>query len=232
MLNRLLNIVAETDDFIVVNKPPNIDCMSSDGSAGFFTQIQSEYHLINPDIELKPVHRLDKMTSGLMLFAKSSPSAAMLAKLFAEHHIQKYYLALSHKKPKKKQGLIVGDMVKSRRGQWRLARSQEAPAKTRFLSVPITVEKDQTPIRLFVVRPYSGKTHQIRVALNSLGSPIMGDKLYGGVDSDRGYLHAYVLRFELNGQQYHYQQPPQAGEWFLIDSVQEEIEAVCLSGLY
>lgn len=222
----MLNILADTDDFIVVNKPPNIDCMSSDGSAGFFTLIQAEYALIHPNIELKPVHRLDKMTSGLMLFAKSSSSAAMLAKLFAQHKIQKYYLALSHKKPKKKQGLIVGDMVKARRGQWKLARTQNNPAKTRFFSMPITIEQDETPLRLFLLRPYSGKTHQIRVALNSLGSPIMGDKLYGGIDSDRGYLHAYALCFELGNKQYQYQQAPLEGSWFSIDSVQHGVEAI------
>ena len=54
---------------------------------------------------------------------------------FSEHHIQKTYLALSNQKPKKKQGLIVGDMQKSRNGAWKLCQSKENPAITRFESV-------------------------------------------------------------------------------------------------
>lgn len=221
----MLELVAEEPDFIIVNKPPDIDCMSSDGSAGFFSLVQAQYRANHPDIELKPVHRLDKMTSGLMILAKSSSSAAKLSSLFAQHHIQKYYLALSHKKPKKKQGLISGDMVKSRRGQWKLTRTHDNPAKTRFLSTSVVDDKQvPTPLRLFLVRPFSGKTHQIRVALNSLGSAIIGDNLYGGGDSDRGYLHAYALCFELDGKTYQYLQSPQTGELFLNQPMQQVIE--------
>ena len=74
---------------------------------------------------------------------------------FSEHHIQKTYLALSNQKPKKKQGLIVGDMQKARNGAWKLCQSKENPAITRFESVSC-----EPNLRLFILKPQTGKTHQ------------------------------------------------------------------------
>ena len=117
--------------------------------------------------KLYSVHRLDKMTSGLLLLAKSPQIAAQLTALFTTHQIQKYYLAISDKKPKKKQGLIKGGMQKSRRGMWKLTKEKNNLAITQFFSYSLGNGK-----RLFVIKPHSGKTHQIRVALKSIGSAI------------------------------------------------------------
>ena len=105
------------------------------------------------------------MTSGLLILALNAESAAEFFRLFAEHHIQKTYLALSNQKPKKKQGLIVGDMQKARNGAWKLCPSKENPAITRFESVSC-----EPNLRLFILKPQTGKTHQLRVAMKSLGS--------------------------------------------------------------
>ena len=141
-------------------------------------------------IKLFSVHRLDTLTSGLLLFAKSSQAAAEFTQMFTEHKVQKYYVALAKGKPKKKQGGIVGDMAKSRRSMHKLLRTKDNPAKTQFFSQSVA-----EGVRLYLLKPLTGKTHQLRVALASVGVPILGDKLYGGEEADRGYLHAYSLHF-------------------------------------
>ncbi|MGR5488912.1 pseudouridine synthase, partial [Vibrio alfacsensis] len=80
------------------------------------------------------VHRLDKMTSGLLILAKRAEVAAQFSRLFEQRDIDKYYLAIGSKKPKKKQGSIIGDMERSRRSSWKLVNSKNNPAVTQVFS--------------------------------------------------------------------------------------------------
>jgi tRNA pseudouridine32 synthase/23S rRNA pseudouridine746 synthase len=161
-----------------------------------------------PDQTFFPVHRLDKITSGLLIVACHAKAAAVFGKMFEKHEVEKRYLALSARKPKKKQGTVSGGMQPSRRGQWKLSQENENLATTQFFSTSFQGN------RLFIVRPLTGKTHQIRVALKSLGSPILGDFRYGGEEADRGYLHAYVLQFDWQGEIKRYVCLPMFGERF------------------
>ena len=161
------------------------------------------------DQALWPVHRLDRITSGLIVIARSQAVAAALGAAFAVREVEKYYLALSAGKPAKKQGLIRGDMEKGRGGAWRLCKTVLNPAVTQFFSHSLAPGR-----RLFLLRPHSGKTHQLRVALKSLGAPILGDALYGGADADRGYLHAYALSFPLDGERLQFVCAPDQGLLF------------------
>ena len=124
-------------------------------------------------------------------------------------------------KPKKKQGLIIGDMQKARNGAWKLCPSKENPAITRFESVSC-----EPNLRLFILKPQTGKTHQLRVAMKSLGSPILGDALYGKntENIDRTYLHAARLQFEFKGQGFDVFTPPKEGEWWHRENVQSQIQ--------
>jgi tRNA pseudouridine32 synthase/23S rRNA pseudouridine746 synthase len=161
-----------------------------------------------PDQTFFPVHRLDKITSGLLIVACHAKAAAVFGKMFEKHEVEKRYLALSARKPKKKQGTVSGGMQPSRRGQWKLSQDSENLATTQFFSASFQ------GYRLFIVRPLTGKTHQIRVALKSLGSPILGDFRYGGEEADRGHLHAYVLQFDWRGEIKRYVCLPMFGERF------------------
>lgn len=159
------------------------------------------------------------MTSGLILFAKNQHTAAQFGQLFEGHKVEKFYLAISKDKPKKKQGSIKGDMIKSRRSAWKLLRSSKNPANTQFFSYGLGDGS-----RLFLLRPLTGKTHQLRVALNSIGAPIAGDHIYNVSDNaDRGYLHAYALKFELNDHTYQYIQAPTSGLLFNSVNVQNKL---------
>lgn len=161
-----------------------------------------------PNHTFFPVHRLDKMTSGLLIIACHTQAASIFGKMFEKHDVEKRYLALSERKPKKKQGTVSGGMVPSRRGQWKLTQEHENLAVTQFFSASFGGK------RVFIVRPLTGKTHQIRVALKSVGAPILGDVRYSGAISDRGYLHAYSIQFEWDGEIQKFLCPPVLGEYF------------------
>ena len=140
--------------------------------------------------------------------------------MFEAHLVAKYYLALSDKKPRKKQGTIKGDMQKSRRSGWRLLNSVNNPAISRFMSTSAGAGK-----RLFLLKPETGKTHQLRVALKSIGAAIIGDPIYAtGIAksaadyrlvADRCYLHAWQQSFNFADKEYVFRSDPTEGTLFL-----------------
>ncbi|CAM9871740.1 unnamed protein product [Heterosigma akashiwo] len=148
------------------------------------------------------VHRLDKVTSGLLVLAKTKDTQTLLQQAFEKKAVQKYYVAMSDKKPQKKIGSVVGDMVKSRRSQWKLTRTKDNPSVTKFVSWKLKTD-GTGPLYAFLLKPETGRTHQLRVALKSVAAPILGDPLYGPAskDADRCYLHAAGIGIELEGRQ-------------------------------
>lgn len=210
-------IIHNHSSFVIVSKPSGVN-FHSEEEAGFVVQVSQQLGL-----PLFPVHRLDKMTSGLLILAKDSETAAKFGTMFENREIEKYYLALSMRKPKKKMGWVKGDMTKARRGDYKLLTTMENPAITQFISCAL-----RTHERFFLIKPHTGKTHQIRVALKSLGSPIAGDERYAQADEarkeDRGYLHAYALRFTLNGENFEFVSPPDEGERFISTECKNQLE--------
>lgn len=197
--------------FVVVHKHPGLDMHDKNDTPGLCSLARAA--LGRP---VYPVHRLDKDTSGLVLLATDRNGASGLARLFRQGAVEKYYLALSDCTPQKKQGRIQGDMVRSRRGTWKLTRGRTNPARTRFFSWPV-----QPGLRLFVLRLFTGRTHQARVAMKSLGAPVLGDRLYHPRTPswpDRMYLHAWSLRFTFQGHEHEYTCLPAHGDFFLAEN--------------
>ncbi len=218
----MYEIVADEKDFLVAHKPPDIAVQGSEGSPGFLHLLR--VHTGLPSLQM--VHRLDKVTSGLFLVAKNSAAARTLTSLFRKHEIRKWYLAISDGIPRKKQGVIRGNMIRSRRGTWKLTRKQSNPAITRFVSRSLL-----PGLRLFLLIPQTGKTHQVRVALKALGSPVLGDPLYWNPKRftekpDRTYLHAYGLAFSFSGKNYSFRCLPRQGRLFLSESFQHTLSAL------
>ncbi len=196
-------MILEQPDFLVVNKEAGIDMHDDAGVPGLVSRVSA---FLGQDVY--PVHRLDKVTSGLVLLAKNKEATRLLSQSFADREVKKIYLAISDRAPKKKQGWIKGDMVKGRNGSWRLQHSCENPAVTWFRSVALALPRH----RVYIVSPHTGKTHQIRVALKSIGAPILGDERYGGSVADRTYLHAWRLHFSYAGTEYRVEAPHEWGE--------------------
>ena len=147
--------------------------------------------------ELRPgiVHRLDKETSGLMLVAKNDETQEDLSRMLKDREIEKHYRALAEGKFKEPEGEIDAAIDRSKKDRKKMAVDPEGrPAVTRW-----KVIAEGNGCTLLDVHILTGRTHQIRVHLKSIGHPVCGDELYGngkGVKVPCLMLHAYSLDFE------------------------------------
>ena len=150
--------------------------------------------------ELRPgiVHRLDKETSGLMLVAKNDGTQEALSRMLKDREIEKHYRALAEGRFKEPEGEIDAPIDRSKKDRKKMAVDPEGrPALTRW-----KVLAEGTACTLLDVHILTGRTHQIRVHLKSIGHPVCGDELYGfekGVKVPCLMLHAYSLSFEHPG---------------------------------
>jgi len=153
-------IVAESPDWLVVHKPAGVPCHRREDVPGIL-------ELVDSAEDLKLAHRLDDGTSGCLVLAKGRRAAAAIGDAFAAKRVAKVYVGLTASRPSKKKGVIIGDMVRSRRSQWRLTRDCGPAAACTWLSrsVGLGPGEGDPAARLIVARPLTGKTHQIRIAL-------------------------------------------------------------------
>ncbi|OGN08022.1 MAG: hypothetical protein A2750_00935 [Candidatus Yanofskybacteria bacterium RIFCSPHIGHO2_01_FULL_45_42] len=199
-------IVYEDKDFLIIHKPwglivhPRNKNDKSYSVAQWF--VENYPHSKNVGDLERPgiVHRLDRETSGLMILAKTPKSFDYFKKLFQDRKIKKTYVALVSGKVADKDGVITAPL--GRIGVKRTIRivgkklldSKEATTEYRVL-------KRLKNFTLLEVRPLTGRTHQIRVHLKSIGHPVMCDRVYGGKNMvcppglDRLFLHAQKLEF-------------------------------------
>jgi tRNA pseudouridine32 synthase/23S rRNA pseudouridine746 synthase len=206
-------IIEDNEDYLVVDKAPGVNLHRNQHAQSLIDVLHGDF----PGESLHLVHRLDDATSGLLLIAKNPLAAAEFGRLFATREIEKFYFALADGKPIKKQGMVVGDIKKSRSGSYLLSRTRSNPSTSQFFSFAI---KDGR--RAYLLKPHTGKTHQLRVVMKSLGVPILGDRRYGPgtQDSDRMYLHAMALRFHFRGSERRYLCVPHDGEAFVDGALQ------------
>lgn len=221
-----LDIVYEDDDLAVINKPAGMSVHAGAGSLedNRGTLVNALlYHfgkqLSRTGGELRPgiVHRLDKQTSGLIVVAKNDVTHRKLAELFASRNLRKVYIALVHGEVKGEEGTIdlpiSRDIVRRTRMTTRRAGGRHAVSHWRVLERIGTPEEpgEFGKFTLLEVRIETGRTHQIRVHLQSLKHPIVGDTLYGAphqiaplvrTSTDgaftlhRNFLHAASLEFD------------------------------------
>ncbi len=191
-----LNVLFEDDHLLIVNKPPFTDTHPS--SAGQTDTLLNgvAYYLMTEgtDGAFTHVHRLDKDTTGAILFAKHALSSALLSKMMEEKEIKRTYRAIVHGKLRNKQGTIDQPIGKDRHHATRRRISPTGQkAITHFQQLQYDPGKD---LSLLECRLDTGRTHQIRVHLSSIGHPLAGDILYGGRPIfNRQALHSYEMAF-------------------------------------
>ena len=139
------------------------------------------------------VHRLDRETSGLILVARSKDAIRFFQEEFAARKVKKEYIALVHGEIKKDEGEIDLPLGRSKSGKIvpNPKKKKEREALTKY-----EVLERLPKYTLLVVRPQTGRMHQIRAHLKAIGHPILGDKIYGKADeAPRLFLHAAKLEF-------------------------------------
>jgi 23S rRNA pseudouridine1911/1915/1917 synthase len=209
-----VGIVYANKDIIVVNKPAGMMVHGVAGkvSAGptlvdILLRRYPEISIVGDEPNMRPgiVHRLDKDTSGVMVVARNQRSFEYLKSLFKTRDIQKTYVAVVSGVPKEKHG-IIDRPIGIRNGT--MKRSVESkkmakPAVTEYEVLKTAQAEDgfrkEHPFTLLSVSPKTGRTHQIRVHLTSIGHPIVGDALYGPKKqppwASRLMLHAASIEF-------------------------------------
>lgn len=206
-----IEIIYESEDLLVVNKPSGLLVHSTPKSnektlVGWLLEKYPEIKGVGEDPG-RPgiVHRLDRETSGLLVVAKTQGSFELLKKLFQERKIEKRYYALVWGIPVKDKGKIDKEIGSVSGKRITIEEySQASPAKTRDAVTYWEVVEKYSDYALLSVKPKTGRTHQIRVHMASIGHPLVCDKIYGGKKEcpaglGRLFLHAYFLRIPLEG---------------------------------
>jgi RluA family pseudouridine synthase len=146
------------------------------------------------------VHRLDRETSGVLVFARTAADHRRLCLAFEERRVRKSYVAFTHGVPAPREGRIVTPLHPARRGKVRPARPGEAgawPAVTRY-AVRKRWERGASAVAMVETHPETGRHHQVRAHLRSVGTPILGDRLYGRAPEDEAFGGAPLSRLALH----------------------------------
>ncbi|HOO22914.1 MAG TPA: pseudouridine synthase [Clostridia bacterium] len=197
-----LNIVYEDNHIIVVVKPQNIPaCPDETGDPDMISIIKD--YLIKTydkkgDAYVGLVHRLDRPTGGVMVYAKTSKAAARLSESIRNGEFDKRYFAILMGTPREKQVNYLTHYLKKdvERNMVYVAPMSEEGAKKAVLSYKI-LEENAT-MSLVDIKLFTGRSHQIRVQMSTLGTPLFGDQKYGGDKTPAGYnlaLWAVELKF-------------------------------------
>ncbi len=187
----IFEILFENNDFIAVDKPPGITSAHESKKSD-----TSLFELVCRKLNQKLfiVHRLDKEVSGVILFAKSPEVHKQLNSLFAGRKVKKTYEAIVHGIVKETSGVIENPIREFGSGRMSVDNKRGMPAKTEY--IVIKQFRDAAHLNVF---PKTGRRHQIRVHLYSIGHPIIGDLKYGDKNLQGGFprlmLHSSRIEF-------------------------------------
>ncbi|MFI5913576.1 RluA family pseudouridine synthase [Dactylosporangium sp. NPDC051541] len=204
------HVILEDDAVLVLDKPAGVSVMGE--------RHESDLVRMAADAgeELFPAHRIDKVTSGVILFAKNLPAHGALTRQFNKRTVEKAYLAVTAPGGLPAAGDIDLPLSVGRKNRVRIAAPRESiersgdswtvPAAAVFDTVPTYPSQTSFTVRaqtgdraLLEARPHTGRRHQIRVHLAWIGHPIVGDPLFEKQPAGRTYLHSWRLSFDHGG---------------------------------
>jgi 23S rRNA (cytosine1962-C5)-methyltransferase len=186
-------VIFEDEHLLVVNKPAgwNTHAPAPHAGEGIYDWLK---HREPRWSSLAILHRLDKETSGVLVFGKTPPANRSLTEQFTGHRVQKKYLLLTDRKVPQKEFTVKSALV--RVGEKYASRAGGEIAETKF--TPVSDAKfavNSAGLKMVMAEPFTGRTHQIRIHAAESGFPILGDTLYGGTASSRVFLHASEIAF-------------------------------------
>lgn len=220
-----LDILFENEHFIIINKPAGIQVHPDfnekentivNGLVAQYPEIAKlkDDHIYSFQMRPGIVHRLDKETSGVLIIAKNKKSFLEFKKMFQDKTIAKKYLAIVYGVLEEKSGVIDKPLARTTNYRKQTIANKRTKTKVREALTEYNVIKELgNSYSLVEVLPKTGRTHQIRVHLCSIGHPIIGDNLYRKKsypkleEAKRHMLHASEITFELFGEKYDFTAP-------------------------
>lgn len=210
-----LPIIYENDDCVVINKPVGLLTHSKGAfnpEATVSTWLRARMKAPKGE-RAGIVHRLDRATSGVMICAKTPEALGWLQKQFSQRKVKKSYVAIVEGVLKEPQAVIDMPIERNpKKPQTFRVGSNGKAAVTAY-----KVSKTDGKLSLLELKPDTGRTHQLRVHLEHLGHPIVGDTFYGGKPAERLFLHAQMLEITLPNRErkvFEVPAPPQFRELF------------------
>ena len=195
-----LIILHEDNHIIVVLKPQNVPSCEDESKDPDMLTIIKEYIKVTynktGNVYLGLVHRLDRPTGGIMVFAKSSKAASRLSEQMREGDFEKRYYATVVGVPREEKATLTHYMKKNAVNNMVYV-CEPTVEGAKFAQLAYTVLESKNDLSLVDVRLHTGRSHQIRVQMNAIGCPVYGDMRYGGEKAKKGYLAlwAYYLSF-------------------------------------
>lgn len=173
----MMEIICNNEEFVTVIKPFGVSSQEN-GRDGLPDIIKRELQLS----EIYTVHRLDTVTSGVMVYAKTKKAAAVLSKGITDGTFQKEYLAVVHGEVSPEKGIMEDFLFKdSRKNKSFVVKSERKGVKKASLEYEVTEVKNG--LSLVKIKLHTGRTHQIRVQFSSRRHPVYGDGKYGASDN-------------------------------------------------
>ncbi|MDT0621749.1 RluA family pseudouridine synthase [Croceitalea vernalis] len=211
-----LDVIYEDNHLIVINKRPG-DIVQGDKTGDIpLSEVVKEYLRIKYEkpgnVYLGVVHRLDRPTSGIVVFAKTSKALPRLNKLFSEGKTKKTYWAVVKNKPKKKEDLLTHWLVRNPKQNKSYAHIKEVPNSKKAL-LTYHILKNLDNYCLLEIDLKTGRHHQIRAQLAAINCTIKGDLKYGSDRSNKNgsiHLHSRSLSFEhpVKKEEVHFEAAP------------------------
>ncbi len=186
-----IDIVYEDMDFLIVNKPQGL-LVHDDGvsETSLTRRVQGYAQTIHYAYRILPAHRIDKETTGLVLFAKHPLALSYLSYLFEEQNLEKIYICEVKGIMKDQEGMIDLPIARDRHENKMRVDRLGKPAKTYY---QVIEKKKETT--LLKVKIFGGRTHQIRVHFSYKGFPVVGDDRYGRPSPEGLKLHFQTIKF-------------------------------------
>ena len=195
-----LIILHEDNHIIVVLKPQNVPSCEDESKDMDMLTLIKEYikttYNKTGNVYLGLVHRLDRPTGGVMVFAKSSKAAARLSEQLQNGDFEKRYFAVLMGTPKEEKATLTHYMKKNTVNNMVYVCPPTVQG-AKFAELEYTVVENHDGLSLADVRLHTGRSHQIRVQMSAIGNPLYGDMRYGGEKAKKGHLAlwAYYLSF-------------------------------------